>query len=216
MPGGLHRERQMAKQCEICGKSPVVGRQVSHAHNVSARRFEPNLQTVRAMINGGVRRIRVCTRCLRRARSSKRRCEAGVSQPARAPKADRTLFIGAAAGNLLFISGQVPLDPATGSWSRVTSPLRRAGCCDNIGALLEAAGLDFAHVVRTTVFLADMNDFAAMNEVYGTTSRAVSRPVDGPGGAAAARRPRRDRRRSPATTIRLTRRERRKRQVSAG
>jgi large subunit ribosomal protein L28 len=44
---------------------PVVGRQKSHAHNVSARRFEPNLQPVRAMVGGGVRRIRVCTRCLR-------------------------------------------------------------------------------------------------------------------------------------------------------
>jgi large subunit ribosomal protein L28 len=55
----------MAKQCEICGKKPVVGRQISHAHNVSARRFEPNLQLVRAMISGGIRRIRVCTRCLR-------------------------------------------------------------------------------------------------------------------------------------------------------
>ena len=55
----------MAKSCEICGKKPVVGRVVSHAHNVRARRFEPNLQRVRAMIDGGVRRIRVCTRCLR-------------------------------------------------------------------------------------------------------------------------------------------------------
>jgi large subunit ribosomal protein L28 len=55
----------MAKSCEVCGKKPVVGRIVSHAHNVSPRRFEPNLQVVRAMINGGVRRIRVCTRCLR-------------------------------------------------------------------------------------------------------------------------------------------------------
>jgi large subunit ribosomal protein L28 len=55
----------MAKSCEICGKKPVVGRVVSHAHNVRARRFEPNLQRVRAMINGGIRRIRVCTRCLR-------------------------------------------------------------------------------------------------------------------------------------------------------
>ena len=55
----------MAKQCEICGKTPVVGRQVSHAHNVTPRRFEPNLQRVRALINGGVRRLRVCTRCLR-------------------------------------------------------------------------------------------------------------------------------------------------------
>jgi large subunit ribosomal protein L28 len=62
---GGRTNRIMAKQCEICGKAPVVGRKVSHAHNVSARRFEPNLQRVRAMINGGVRRIRVCTRCLR-------------------------------------------------------------------------------------------------------------------------------------------------------
>lgn len=55
----------MAMSCEICGKKPVVGRRVSHAHNVRPRRFEPNLQTVRALINGATRRIRVCTRCIR-------------------------------------------------------------------------------------------------------------------------------------------------------
>ena len=55
----------MAMICEVCGKKPVVGRTVSHAHNVRPRRFEPNLQVVRALINGGVRRMRVCTRCLR-------------------------------------------------------------------------------------------------------------------------------------------------------
>jgi large subunit ribosomal protein L28 len=55
----------MAKRCEICGKGPVVGRNISHAHNVTPRRFEPNLQRVKARIGGGVRRIRVCTRCLR-------------------------------------------------------------------------------------------------------------------------------------------------------
>ena len=55
----------MAKVCEVCGKAPVVGRQHSHANNVSARRFEPNLQLVRAIIGGGVKRIRVCTRCIR-------------------------------------------------------------------------------------------------------------------------------------------------------
>ena len=55
----------MAKRCEICGKRPVVGRNISHAHNVSPRRFEPNLQRVRAVVNGGVRRLRVGTRCLR-------------------------------------------------------------------------------------------------------------------------------------------------------
>ena len=53
------------KSCEICGKGPKFGRNVSHAHNVSPRRFEPNLQTVRAVVNGGTRRIRVCTRCIR-------------------------------------------------------------------------------------------------------------------------------------------------------
>jgi len=55
----------MAKHCEVCGKVPAVGRIISHANNVRARRFEPNLQRVRAMVNGGVRRIRVCTRCIR-------------------------------------------------------------------------------------------------------------------------------------------------------
>ena len=55
----------MAKKCAICGKPPVVGRQHSHANNVSTRRFEPNLQAVRALVNGGIKRIRVCTRGLR-------------------------------------------------------------------------------------------------------------------------------------------------------
>jgi large subunit ribosomal protein L28 len=55
----------MAKRCDVCGKGPVVGRRVSHAHNVRPRRFEPNLQTVRAMVNGGIRRLKVCTRCIR-------------------------------------------------------------------------------------------------------------------------------------------------------
>ena len=53
------------KHCEVCGRAPVVGRQHSHANNVSARRFGPNLQVVRAMVNGGIKRLRVCTRCLR-------------------------------------------------------------------------------------------------------------------------------------------------------
>ncbi len=61
----------MARRCEICGKGPVVGRKVSHAHNVSARRFEPNLQKVRAMVNGGIKRLRVCTRCLRSGKVTK-------------------------------------------------------------------------------------------------------------------------------------------------
>ena len=55
----------MARVCEVCGKKTMFGRSVSHAHNVSPRRFEPNLQRVRAVVNGGVQRLRVCTRCLR-------------------------------------------------------------------------------------------------------------------------------------------------------
>ena len=55
----------MAKSCEVCGKSPQFGNRVSHANNRTKRRFEPNLQSVRALINGAARRIKVCTRCLK-------------------------------------------------------------------------------------------------------------------------------------------------------
>jgi len=55
----------MAKQCEICGKHPVVGAYVSHAHNVNKRRFNPNLQRVRANIRGKVKKIMVCTQCIK-------------------------------------------------------------------------------------------------------------------------------------------------------
>ncbi len=55
----------MAKVCEICGKKPVFGHSISHAHNVSNRKFNPNLQTVRANINGTVKKISVCTSCLK-------------------------------------------------------------------------------------------------------------------------------------------------------
>jgi 2-iminobutanoate/2-iminopropanoate deaminase len=75
------------------------------------------------------------------------------------------------AGNLLFVSGQIPLDPSTGELvsGEIAAQTRRV--LQNIGALLAAAGLDFGAVVRTTVFLADLNDFGAMNEVYGTFFR---------------------------------------------
>ena len=55
----------MAKRCEICGKGPAAGRNVSPAHNVPLRRFQANIQRVKAVVNGGVKRIRVCTRCIR-------------------------------------------------------------------------------------------------------------------------------------------------------
>ena len=55
----------MAKACEICGKKPMVGSNVSHAHNVTKRRFNPNLQRVRAEVAGRVKKMRVCTTCIK-------------------------------------------------------------------------------------------------------------------------------------------------------
>ena len=71
------------------------------------------------------------------------------------------------AGQLLFVSGQIPIDPATGSVipGDVGTQTRRV--MDNIAAILDAAGLTFGDVVRTTVFLADLNDFTAVNDAYG-------------------------------------------------
>ena len=55
----------MSRICEVCGKKTVYGGSISHAHNVTNRAFKPNLQRVRALVDGQVRRILVCTRCLR-------------------------------------------------------------------------------------------------------------------------------------------------------
>jgi 2-iminobutanoate/2-iminopropanoate deaminase len=71
-------------------------------------------------------------------------------------------------GQLLFASGQIPIDPATGVIVGGDFAAQTRRVLDNLGAVLDAAHLTFADVVKTTVFLADMNDFAAMNEVYGT------------------------------------------------
>jgi 2-iminobutanoate/2-iminopropanoate deaminase len=90
-----------------------------------------------------------------------------VSTPS-APKAIGPYSQGVRAGSLLFVSGQVPIDPATGHLvdGDIAAQTRRV--FQSIGEILKAGGASFDHVVRTTVFLADMNDFAAMNEVYGT------------------------------------------------
>lgn len=61
----------MARTCDICGKKPMVGNNISHAHNKTKRRFLPNLQTVRIRENGGVRKANVCTRCIRTAKFEK-------------------------------------------------------------------------------------------------------------------------------------------------
>ena len=84
-----------------------------------------------------------------------------------APKAIGPYSPAVRAGQLLFVSGQVALDPATGQMvdGGIAEQTRRV--LDNVGALLTAGGRSFADVVRTTIFLADMNDFAAVNEIYG-------------------------------------------------
>ena len=71
-----------------------------------------------------------------------------------------------AVNGFLFTSGQVPLNPATGEIVGTTIEAQAEQSCKNIGAILEAAGVDFSKVVKTTCFLADMNDFAAFNAVY--------------------------------------------------
>lgn len=70
------------------------------------------------------------------------------------------------AGNLLFISGQVPLDPATGEVVEGDITVQTRRVLDNVKAILAEAGADFSNVVKTTVFLKDMNDFVPMNRVY--------------------------------------------------
>jgi 2-iminobutanoate/2-iminopropanoate deaminase len=84
-----------------------------------------------------------------------------------APQAIGPYSQGIRAGNMLFVSGQGHLDPDTGALvtGDVATATRRV--MDNVGAILKAAGASFDHVVRTTVYLADMADFAAMNAVYG-------------------------------------------------
>ncbi|HQX55840.1 MAG TPA: RidA family protein [Pyrinomonadaceae bacterium] len=70
-------------------------------------------------------------------------------------------------GNMVFCSGQIPIDPATGNFVSENIIEQTEQVLKNLSAVLEAAGSSLDGVVKTTVFLADMNDFAAMNEVYG-------------------------------------------------
>ena len=72
------------------------------------------------------------------------------------------------AGSLLFVSGQIALDPATGTMVDGDIAAQTHRVFANLRAILEAGGATLDQVVRTTVYLADMNDFAAVNEIYGT------------------------------------------------
>ena len=83
-----------------------------------------------------------------------------------APKAQGVYTPAIRAGQLLFVSGQIPIDPRTGQIVDGDISAQADQAMRNVNALLKAAGVGFEHVVRTTVFLTDMDDFAAMNAVY--------------------------------------------------
>ena len=70
------------------------------------------------------------------------------------------------AGNMVFCSGQIPIDPTTGEFASNNVAEQTHQVLSNLSAVLEAAGTSLNNVVKTTVFLADMNDFTAMNEIY--------------------------------------------------
>jgi len=94
-----------------------------------------------------------------------------MNQPVTSPEAPRAIgpySQAIRAGQLLFVSGQIPLDPATGQLvdGDVAAQTRRV--MENLAAVLKGGGLSLANVVRTTIFLADMNDFAKVNEAYGS------------------------------------------------
>ncbi len=89
-----------------------------------------------------------------------------VESPA-APKAIGPYSQGVVTGGLLFCSGQIPLDPSSGQLVEGDIKVQTRRVLDNLGAVLKAAGAGFEAVVRTTIFLVDLGDFNAVNEVYG-------------------------------------------------
>lgn len=93
----------------------------------------------------------------------------------KAPAAIGPYSQGKIANGFVYLSGQIPINPADGkvSGSGITEQTKRV--LDNIGILLDEAGVDFSSVVKTTCFLADMNDFAEFNRLYG--ERFTSNPA---------------------------------------
>ncbi len=85
----------------------------------------------------------------------------------KAPKAIGPYSQGIIAGDFIFVSGQIALDPATGELNTGTIEEQTRLVLKNVAAVLEAAGSSLGHVVKATVFLQDMNDFSRMNQVYG-------------------------------------------------
>jgi len=79
-------------------------------------------------------------------------------------------------GKLVFVSGQVPFDPVTGEMIAGDIGTLTRRCMDSILGILEAADLDADHIVKSNIYLADMSDFAAMNEAYGSYFEGVEIP----------------------------------------
>ena len=87
-------------------------------------------------------------------------------QTAQAPAAIGPYAQAVRAGNLLFVSGQIPLDPTTGQMVAGDITVQTERVLKNLAAILEAAGSDLAHVLKTNVYLRDLEDFGKMNAVY--------------------------------------------------
>jgi 2-iminobutanoate/2-iminopropanoate deaminase len=84
----------------------------------------------------------------------------------RAPKAIGPYSQAVKFGNMCFLSGQIAIDPATQEYTPADAASETKQIMSNIGAVLAAAGLSFEHIVKTSIFLKDMNDFATVNEIY--------------------------------------------------
>lgn len=89
-----------------------------------------------------------------------------VISTSKAPSAIGPYSQGVQFGNLVYTSGQLPIDPETGCFAEGAIKEQTRQSLLNVKAILEAVGLSMSHVLKTTVFLADMNDFAEMNNVY--------------------------------------------------
>lgn len=89
-----------------------------------------------------------------------------INTPA-APAAIGPYSQAVAAGNLLFISGQIPLDPATGQVVGGGIAEQTRQVMNNLAAVLKAAGVDFSRLAKTTIYLTDLSDFAVVNGIYG-------------------------------------------------
>lgn len=91
---------------------------------------------------------------------------------AKAPKAIGPYSQAIRAGSMVYTAGQIPIDPVTGELVACSVESQARQVLENLKAVLEAAGTDFDHVVKTTVFLQDLDDFTAINKVYGDYFKA--------------------------------------------